>query len=124
MNLREHGQDLHQYLRDLEEVLIQTVSEYGLAGERVPGRTGVWVADRKIAAIGIKVARWVSLHGFALNITNDLAPFRNDFVPCGIQDKGVTSLSEQLGEGCPTRAEVETVLIGQFAKIFGVDIFC
>ena len=124
LNLRGHGQDLHKYLRDLEAVLIQTIAAYGLRGERVPGRTGVWVQDRKIAAIGIKVARWVSLHGFALNISNDLAPFRNDFVPCGIQDKDVTSLREQLGEECPSRAEVETVLIEHFAKIFGVDIFC
>ena len=67
----------------------------------MPGRTGVWVSDRKIAAIGIKVSRWVSLHGFALNITTDLAPFRQDFVPCGIADKGVTSLAEQLGAACP-----------------------
>jgi lipoyl(octanoyl) transferase len=124
LDLRRHGQDLHKYLRDLEEVLIQTISVYGLTGERVPGRTGVWVEDRKIAAIGIKVSRWVSLHGFALNITNDLAPFREDFVPCGISDKDVTSLREQLGAGCPARAEVEAVLVPQFAKIFGVDFFC
>ena len=124
LDLRGHGQDLHKYLRDLEEVLIQTLSVYGLAGKRVPGRTGVWVSDRKIAAIGIKVSRWVSLHGFALNISNDLAPFREDFVPCGISDKGVTSMAEQLGAECPARAEVETVVIGKFANVFGVDFFC
>jgi lipoyl(octanoyl) transferase len=124
LDLRQHGSDLHKYLRDLEEVLIQTIREFGLIGERVPGRTGVWVQDRKIAAIGIKISRWISLHGFALNITNDLAPFRNDFVPCGIQDKEVTSLAELLGTGCPARAEVEAVLLGKFAKIFGVDFFC
>ena len=124
LDLRGHGQDLHKYLRDLEEALIQTVAVYSLTGKRVPGRTGVWVDDRKIAAIGIKVSRWVSLHGFALNITTNLAPFREDFVPCGIPDKDVTSLFEQLGEDCPTRAEVEIVLTEHFAKIFGVDIFC
>ena len=124
LDLRRHGQDLHRYLRDLEEVLIQTLAVYGLIGERVPGRTGVWVSDRKIAAIGIKVSRWISLHGFALNISNDLAPFREDFVPCGIADKGVTSLGEQLGAQCPARADVEAVLVDKFAEIFGVDFFC
>ena len=124
LDLRGHGQDLHKYLRDLEEVLIRTLAVFGLAGERVPGRTGVWVSDKKIAAIGIKVSRWVSLHGFALNISNDLAPFREDFVPCGIRDKGVTSLAEQLGAGCPKRAEVEAVVIAQFAQVFGVDFSC
>ncbi len=124
LDLREHGQDLHKYLRDLEEALIRTLAVFGLTGERVPGRTGVWVRDKKIAAIGIKVSRWVSLHGFALNISNGLAPFREDFVPCGIRDKEVTSLEEQLGADCPGRAEVEAVIIAQFAQVFGVDFFC
>ncbi len=124
LDLRQHGSDLHKYLQDLEEVLIQTVSVFGLLGERVPGRTGVWVQDRKIAAIGIKVSRWVSLHGFALNIATDLRPFREYFVPCGIADKGVTSLAEMLGDAAPARAEVEAVLTARFAEIFGVDLFC
>ena len=124
LDLRRHGQDLHKYLRDLEEVLIQTLLTYGLAGERVPGRTGVWVNDRKIAAIGIKVSRWISLHGFALNISNDLRPFREDFVPCGIADKDVSSLWEELGAQCPSRADVEAVVADKFAAIFGVDFFC
>ncbi len=124
LDLRQHGSDLHRYLRDLEEVLIQTIAAFGLAGERVPGRTGVWVQDRKIAAIGIKVSRWVSLHGFALNMTTDLRPFREYFVPCGIADKDVSSLSEMLRDAAPTRAEVEEILTAQFSKIFGVDFFC
>ena len=124
LDLRRHGQDLHKYLRDLEEVLIETLGVFGLDGVRVPGRTGVWVGDAKIAAIGIKVSRWVSLHGFALNISNNLAPFREDFVPCGIVDKGVTSLREQLGAACPARAAVEAVVVQKFAEIFGVDLFC
>ncbi|MGI4788957.1 MAG: lipoyl(octanoyl) transferase LipB [Janthinobacterium lividum] len=124
LDLRQHGQDLHKYLRDLEEVLIRTIAAYGLAGERVPGRTGVWVNDRKIAAIGIKVSRWVSLHGFALNISPDLAPFRNDFVPCGISDRDVTSLAEMLGKAYPKRSDTEAVVIAEFQEIFGVDFFC
>jgi len=118
LDLRQHGQDLHKYLRDLEEVLIRTLGIYGLSGERVPGRTGVWVENRKIAAIGIKVSRWVSLHGWALNISTELTPFRQDFVPCGISDRDVTSLAEQLPGRCPTRADVETYVIAAFADIF------
>ncbi len=124
LDLRQHGQDLHRYLRDLEEVIIQTLAAFGLSGKRVPGRTGVWVNDRKIAAIGIKVSRWVSLHGFALNIFLDLAPFRTQFVPCGIRDKDVTSLGEMLGSDAPGRAEVQAVLVEKFAQVFGVDFFC
>ena len=124
LDLRAHGQDLHKYLRDLEETLIRTLAAFGLAGERVAGRTGVWVDDRKIAALGIKVSRWISMHGFALNITTDLIPFREDFVPCGIADKDVTSLHELLGDDCPRRAGVEVVLLKDFADVFGVDFFC
>jgi len=120
LDLRGHGQDLHRYLRDLEEVLIRTLAVWGLEGERVPGRTGVWVQDRKIAAIGIKVSRWVSLHGWALNITTDLLPFRQDIVPCGIRDRDVTSLAELLGDRCPSRDEVEAVAVRAFAARFDV----
>ena len=121
LDLREHGQDLHRYLRDLEEVIIRALVVYGLHGERVPGRTGVWIEDRKIAAIGIKVSRWISLHGWALNITTDLAPFRQDIIPCGIRDRDVTSLFEVLGDRCPTRDAVEAVALHAFAEQFGVQ---
>ena len=122
LDLRGHGQDLHRYLRDLEEVIIQTLAVYGLEGERVPRRTGVWVQDRKIAALGIKVSRWVSLHGWALNITTDLTPFRRDIVPCGISDRDVTSLAELLPGQTPARAEVEKTLLAAFAGIFEVSL--
>lgn len=120
LDLREHGQDLHRYLRDLEEVIIDTLAEYGLTGGRVPGLTGVWVEGRKIAAMGIKVSRWVSTHGWALNVSNDLSVFRQDIVPCGITDRDVTSLAECLGANCPRLAEVQTRLAGNFAHIFSV----
>ena len=121
LDLRQHGQDLHKYLRDLEEVLIRTLAVYGLVGERVAGRTGVWVQDRKIAALGLKVSRWVSLHGWALNITPDLTPFRRDIVPCGISDRDVTSLAELLPGGCPNREEVEAATVAAFAEVFHVE---
>ena len=120
LDLRGHGQDLHRYLRDLEEVIIQTLGEYGLNGGRVPGLTGVWVDGRKIAAIGIKVSRWVSTHGWALNVSNDLTAFRQDIVPCGITDRDVTSLAECLGADCPPLADVQAHLAGNFAHLFSV----
>ena len=122
LDLRQHGQDLHKYLRDLEEVLIRTLAVYGILGERISGLTGVWVEGCKIAAIGIKVTRWISLHGWALNITADLTPFRQDFVPCGIKDRDVTSLAELLPGQSLTRAEVEAILLPQFAEIFGMTL--
>ena len=122
LDLRQHGQDLHRYLRDLEEVLILTLAHFGLKGERIAGLTGVWVDGRKIAAIGIKVSRWVSMHGFALNIDADLTPFRRDFVPCGIADRDVTSLAEQLEKSCPPRTEVEAALLESFAQVFGMSL--
>lgn len=122
LDLREHGHDLHQYLRDLEEVLLLTLANFGLFGERIAGLTGVWVDEKKIAAIGIKVSRWISMHGFALNINTDLTPFRRDFVPCGIRDRGVTSLAELLGEQCPTRVEVEAALLRAFSEIFDANL--
>jgi len=122
LDLREHGQDLHRYLRDLEEVLILTLAHFGLRGERIPGLTGVWVENRKIAAIGIKVSRWVCMHGLALNIDVGLTPFRRDFVPCGIADRDVTSLAELLPGDCPTRSEVEAVLLRSFAQIFEMSL--
>lgn len=122
LDLRDHGQDLHRYLRDLEEVIIRTLAAWGLAGERVSGRTGVWVEDRKIAAIGIKVSRWISLHGWALNVTTDLTPFRRDIVPCGIRDRDVTSLAELLPGRALARAEVEGALLAAFADVFRVAL--
>jgi lipoyl(octanoyl) transferase len=118
LDLRRHGQDLHKYLRDLEEVIIRSLAVYGLHGERIPGLTGVWVGGRKIAALGIKVSRWISLHGWALNITTDLTPFRQDFVPCGIHDRDVTSLAELLPSDVPTRAEVEEIILAAFSEVF------
>jgi lipoyl(octanoyl) transferase len=124
VDLREHGQDLHRYLRDLEEVIIQALAAFGITGTRKAGMTGVWVMDRKIAALGIKVTRWISLHGFALNISLDLSPPRRDFIPCGIRDYGVTSLAEACPERLWGRADVEDAVLGAFAGVFHVSLFC
>jgi lipoyl(octanoyl) transferase len=97
LNLTERGKDLHRYLRTLEEAVIQTVARFGLEGVRNPVNTGVWIENRKVCAMGIKVRRWVTMHGLALNCSTDLSPYR-DIVPCGIRgDYGVTSLTQELG---------------------------
>ncbi len=97
INLTDWHQDSHKYLRTLEEVIIKVCNEYGLKAERVEGYTGVWIEDRKIAAIGIKISRWVTMHGFAFNINTNLDLF-NGIIPCGISDKSVTSLQKELGK--------------------------
>lgn len=93
IKLDELYQDLHRYLRELEEVIILTLKEYGVEGYRIPGLTGVWVNNEKVAAIGIKVSRWITMHGFAFNINTDLSYFHK-IIPCGIKDRGVTSLQK------------------------------
>lgn len=107
--------DLHAYLRLLEQVLIHTVGTFGLAADRRPGKTGIWLGKRKIAAIGVAVKKWTTYHGFALNVNPDLAPF-GGIVPCGITDGSVTSMEAELG-GSPALDEVKQVLAGEFHRL-------
>jgi len=106
--------DLHAYLRFLEQVVINTLGKLGLAASRRPGKTGIWLADRKIAAIGVAVRRWVTYHGFAVNVAPDLAHF-DGIVPCGIaaSEGKVTSMAAELPD-CPPLAEVKAVLADEF----------
>ena len=106
--------DLHAYLRLLEQVLIDTVGHFGLAAGRNPGKTGIWIGPRKIAAIGVAVKRWTTYHGFALNVNNDLTPFTG-IIPCGITaaEGSVTSLAHELGREADL-AEVKRVLAAEF----------
>jgi lipoyl(octanoyl) transferase len=117
LDLKPDRCDVHRYVRDLEEVLIRTTSHYGIAAERVPGLTGVWVGHQKLAAIGVRVARWVTSHGFAFNVNTDLDYF-NLIVPCGITDRGVTSLARLLGRSVDLR-EVEERIVFHFCEVFG-----
>ncbi|MEG4803595.1 lipoyl(octanoyl) transferase LipB [Microcoleus sp. ARI1-B5] len=119
LNLRRHQQDLHWYLRQLEEVLLGVLFVCGLKGSRVPGMTGVWVDGCKVGAIGIKVSRWITMHGFALNVCPDLAGF-GQIVPCGIADKPVGSL-EQFIPGIEVD-RVRSIVVAEFARVFGVEI--
>ena len=109
--------DLHAYLRFLEQVLINAVGSLGLAATCRPGQTGIWLGPRKLAAIGVAVKRWVTYHGFALNVNNDLAPFAG-IVPCGIADGTVTSLRQELGREFDL-AEVKNVVAPEFWAQFG-----
>ncbi|MBW4525954.1 MAG: lipoyl(octanoyl) transferase LipB [Phormidium tanganyikae FI6-MK23] len=117
LNLNHYQKDLHWYLRQLEEVIIRVLAVYGLVGTRIPGLTGVWVNDRKFAAIGIKVSRWITMHGFALNVCPDLSGF-DRIVPCGIADKAVGSL-EQFVLGI-TVDEVKREIAIAFSDVFEV----
>jgi lipoyl(octanoyl) transferase len=116
LDLKPDRCDVHRYVRDLEEILIRTATHYGIAAERVPGLTGVWVGDEKLAAIGVRVARWVTSHGFAFNVTTDLDYF-NLIVPCGIADRGVTSLARLLGRAVDPR-EVADRIVSHFCEVF------
>ncbi|MEB3219445.1 MAG: lipoyl(octanoyl) transferase LipB [Nostocales cyanobacterium 94392] len=119
LNLQRHRQDLHWYLRQLEEVLIRVLAIYKLQGERIPSLTGVWLEGRKVAAIGIKVTRWITMHGFSLNVCPDLKGFE-DIVPCGISDKPVASLSGWIpGITC---TEVRIHLANCFAQVFNLEL--
>jgi lipoyl(octanoyl) transferase len=116
IDLKPDRCDVHRYVRDLEHVLIRTASEYGISAGRVEGLTGVWVGREKLAAIGVRIARWITSHGFALNVSTDLEYF-NLIVPCGIADRGVTSLERLTGTEIDP-VEVEDRIAEQFVKVF------
>jgi lipoyl(octanoyl) transferase len=110
--------DVHRYVRDLEDVMIRLCADYGVAAGRIPGRTGTWVGEEKIGAIGVRIARWVTSHGFAFNVATDLTPF-GLIVPCGIREGGVTSLERLLARPVD-RDELIQRLVGHFADVFEV----
>jgi lipoyl(octanoyl) transferase len=118
--------DIGRYLRELEAVIIDTLAVYGIKGERSKGETGVWIEpgipgrERKICAMGVRCSRWITMHGFALNVNTDLSYF-NHIIPCGIQDKQVTSMEKELGYKLDYEA-VKNELKGSFEKVFGCEL--
>jgi lipoyl(octanoyl) transferase len=116
IDLKPDRCDVHRYVRDLEEVLIRVAMDHGIQAGRLSGLTGVWVGGEKLAAIGVRIARWITSHGFALNVTTDLDFFKL-IVPCGIGDRGVTSLAALLGRPVDLRA-VEDQVVEHFAEVF------
>jgi lipoyl(octanoyl) transferase len=118
IDLKPDRCDVHRYVRDLEDVLMRTAADYGVAAHRVDGLTGVWVGQDKLAAIGVRIARWITSHGFAFNVSTDLEYF-GLIVPCGIADRGVTSLNRLLGRPVEL-GDVQTVIVSHFCNVFSL----
>lgn len=118
-DLTRHGKDLHKWMRDLEETQLHVLSALGIEGRRFPPHTGAWILDRKVAAIGVKIKRWISTHGIALNCESDLSDFEL-IVPCGIRGYGVTSLTAELGRDV-SPDDVMPLVIRAFEDVFGLD---
>jgi lipoyl(octanoyl) transferase len=116
VDLKPDRCDVHRYVRDVEEVMIRVCAEWGVEAGRIKGLTGAWVGAEKIAAIGVRISRWVTSHGFALNVSTTLDHFAL-IVPCGISDRGVTSLERAVGAPVPVR-DVEDALIRRFCEVF------
>jgi lipoyl(octanoyl) transferase len=116
VDLTPDRRDVHRYVRDLEEVMIRCCHDYGVAAARIPGLTGTWIAGEKVGAIGVRISRWVTSHGFALNVTTDLSAF-DLIIPCGIGDRGVTSLERHLDRPVPLD-DVMARLARHFAAVF------
>lgn len=126
LDLENFFTDIHKYLRLLEEMIILTLAEYGLKAERSPGETGVWLDvgtpfARKICAMGVRASRWVTMHGFALNVNANLGYFDN-IIPCGIRGKAVTSLNVELGKKHVDEAEVKAKLLSHFTALFEAEL--
>ncbi len=125
LDLEQFTPDIKAYMRSLEEVIIRAIDHYGLKGERIDGATGVWLdkgkpLERKISAFGVKTSRWITMHGWALNVNTDLSYF-NYIVPCGIVDKGVTSMEKELGTELDIE-EVKKVVLNNFEEVFDVKL--
>ena len=116
LHLGEGNRDVRRYVTKLEEVLIRTVAEYGIAAARAEGKRGIWVGTDKIAAIGVRIARWVTSHGFALNVNTNLEHFRL-ITPCGLHGTGVTSIAREIGHDVPLDA-VRAIVSAKFAEVF------
>jgi lipoyl(octanoyl) transferase len=123
LDLRNHGKDVKRYVRDLEEALLRTLGEFGLAGERIEGLTGVWLTrpPRKIASIGVHVSRWVTTHGYALNVDLDPAPFTDWITACGLEDAQFTTMARELGRPL-TVDDVREAAAAAVAGVFGLEL--
>jgi lipoyl(octanoyl) transferase len=121
LDLNPDRKDVRRYVRNLEEVMIRIAAHYGLQAGRIAGLNGTWVEDRKLGAVGVRIARWITMHGFAINVTTNLSAF-DLIVPCGIKDKRVTSLEQELRPAkAPSMDEVMGVATAAFAEVFGAE---
>ena len=119
-DLTEHRRDISWYMRSLEEVFIRTARDWGIEAGRAPGAPGVWVGNDKLTAMGVHLSRWVTSHGFAMNVSTDLSHFQW-IVPCGLRDKGVTSLAKLLGHTVDID-EVAKQVVEHFGQVFGMEV--
>lgn len=119
LDLRPDRCDVHRYVRDVEEVMIRVCADYGVTAGRIKGKTGAWIGDEKIGAIGVRISRWITSHGFAFNVSTDLDHFTL-IVPCGISDGGVTSLERVTGKRIPI-AGVEASLVSRLCEVLARD---
>jgi lipoyl(octanoyl) transferase len=120
VDLKPDRQDVRRYVSDLEETMIRICADYGLSAGRVAGRNGCWIGERKVGAVGVRISRWITMHGFALNVSTDLTQF-GAIVPCGIADAGVTSLTQELGREVPM-AEVELAAARHLAQLLDAEV--
>jgi lipoyl(octanoyl) transferase len=120
LDLAQHRRDISWYMRSLEEVFLDTARDFGVEAVRLPGAAGVWVGNDKLVAMGVHLSRWVTSHGFALNVNTDLCYFEG-IVPCGLREKGVTSLAKLLGKPVEMEAVTERV-VEHFGAVFGLDV--
>jgi lipoyl(octanoyl) transferase len=120
VDLKPDRCDVHRYVRDLEEMMIRVSGDYGVSAGRIPGLTGTWVGDEKIGAIGVRISRWITSHGFAFNVATDLRHFQL-IVPCGIADHGVTSLEKAAGRSISIE-EAEQRIVARFAEVFEREV--
>ena len=120
IDLNPDRRDVHRYVRDLEEVMIGVCADYGVTAHRIKGFSGAWIDDSKIGAIGVRISRWITSHGFAFNVTTDVE-FFDLIVPCGIADRGVTSLARAIGRA-PDMPEIEDCFVDHFARVFEREV--
>lgn len=120
VDLKPDRADVRRYVNSLEETMIRVCAAYGLTAHRVDGLNGAWIGDRKVGAVGVRISRWVTMHGFALNVNTELSAF-SAIVPCGLRGRGVTSLASELGHA-PLQTEVETHAAEHFAELFEAEL--
>ena len=117
LDLNQYKRSITWYMRELEQLIIDVLKEYDISAERKKGLTGTWVKDKKIAALGVRISKWVTMHGFSLNINPDLKYYQG-IIPCGIKDYGVTSMADLLGNDVPDMSEIKDTLVQHFIAIF------
>ena len=119
LDLNQYKRSITWYMRELEQLIIDVLKEYDINAERKKGLTGVWVKGKKIAALGVRISKWVTMHGFSLNINPDLKYYQG-IIPCGIKDYGVTSMADLLGNDVPDMSEIKDTLVQHFIAKFSV----